>query len=192
MVKGFPMKFRCVIFWGAFMMAVVGCEQKPGLTGRDSSGGGTAPTSPNPEKPTDPNSDAKKVEKMGLLQFQPPTQVPEEFLNVQRLVFSDEDQAWFSFIYDAKTDGSFFFLTNQVTLKLDCKSSSETYKYDVVWQEIQETKRIALEHFKPNVTEYIFKSNKRYVLSYVLQDLKKDFPGCKSATLKFATFQKQF
>lgn len=143
------------------------------------------------QKP-DPKS-GKYIEKIQALQVQYPTQDEKEFLNSMELPFNGEEKALYSFSYAPDTNGSLYFSMAHTRLLLhSCSKPVErTVKVRVYWQEVKNDKRQVLDTFKGSIHEFLFSGGKRYILSYVLMDLK-EFSDCKSATLKFASFLKNY
>lgn len=161
------------------------------MTARDNPDAPTGGKGPNQGKP-DPNQ-GKLLEKVKALQLQRPTLNEADFLNLMDLDFNGEDRALFSFSYAPEENGSLFFSRDQVRLYLkDCtKSTEREAKIQVYWQEVQGDKRRIVGVFKDSIHEFEFTSGNKYILSYVLMDLK-EFADCKSATLKFAAFLKNY
>ncbi|MBK9321899.1 MAG: hypothetical protein IPM97_02885 [Bdellovibrionaceae bacterium] len=162
----------------------VAIDIRDGRGGKDGGGKG--------EKPGP--GEVKKVESIQLLNLQKPTTDPALYSNVMSLEFDSSDQAWFSFLYTPKGAGSLFFTVAQTQLTLDCANSGpRSFARDVVWQEVlKDGTRKVLKRFVGSITEYEFQASKTYILSYVLENLKKDFSDCKKATLKFAAFPKNY
>ncbi|HEY8271394.1 MAG TPA: hypothetical protein VIG33_10945 [Pseudobdellovibrionaceae bacterium] len=135
----------------------------------------------------------KIVEKFKALQFQKPTQEEAEFLNSMELDLTAGDRAFFSFSYAPDEEGTFYFSLAQARLHLQgCKKAPDrSYKMRIFWQQIQGKKRVIVKEFSPNIESFDFRAGNKYILSYALMDLK-EFSDCQSATLKFASFLKNY
>jgi hypothetical protein len=187
------MKLKNLLLVSFLALPFMACSSgKTTLQAQPPAGGG------KPGKPDDNNKPTpdtgKKVEDIQPLVLQKPTMNPDEYRNVMKLEFADNDQAWFSFGLAATSDSSLFFSTAQMKLTPEgcTKPIERTVTFDVIWQEVQSGKRVVLKRFADSITEYPYQAKKTYILSYVLSDLKKDFADCKGATLKFASHGKKF
>jgi hypothetical protein len=146
----------------------------------------------DPSKKPDPIP-AKVVEKIQALYLQEPTHVEADFLNVMDLDLTTGDRALFSFSYAPGEDGILYFTFAQARLHLhECtKSPDRSYQLRIFWRQAQGNKYVILKEFSPNIDSFEFKAGGQYRLSYALMDLK-EFSDCKSATLKFASFLKNY
>ncbi len=174
----------------AMSLLLISCGKPVTVSARDESGGkqgGGQNEKPEP-------GDVKKIENIQPLIFQKPVLDPALFSNVMGLEIDGYDQAWFSFLYTPTDTGSLFFTVAQTHLTLDCANSEpRSFVRDVVWQEVsKDGTRKVLKRFSDSITEYEFQAGKAYILSYVLENLKKNFSDCKKVTLKFAAFPKNY
>jgi len=157
----------------------------------------------NPGKKTDPGKkpdpidknpvEGKDIEKTAALQTQKPTQDEASFLNIMTIEFNGEGRAFFTFAYAPSDDGSLFFALDQARIHMNgcTKPQDRTVDFAVYWYVMKDTKRVLDSIFEPSITEFYFVEKKKYLLSYVLTDLKQ-FADCKSVTLKFASFRKDY
>ncbi|MGZ3796707.1 MAG: hypothetical protein ACXWRE_07305 [Pseudobdellovibrionaceae bacterium] len=166
------------------MACGVGNPSKTARDWGDRAGGGD-----NSRKP----DEGKTVEKIKALQFQKPTQEEAEFLNIMDLDLTTGERAFFSFSYAPEDNGTFFFSLAQARLHLlGCsKTPDRKYKMQILWQQVQPKGRVIVKQFSPNIDSFDFKAGGKYILSYVLTDLK-EFSDCHGATLKFASFLKNY
>ena len=165
---------------------------QPTKAARDN-GGGIGKASDPTTKPDPITTPAKVNEKMKVLQLQKPTQIEDEFLNVMDLDVTGAERALFSFSYAPDDSGTLFFTLAQARLHLQgcTKAPDRTYSARIFWQQVVGDKRVIVKEFTPNVDTFDFKKGQSYILSYALMDLK-EFSDCKSATLKFASFLKNY
>lgn len=168
--------------------SLVGCNNSNFKEARDNGGG--KKTDP---KPVVKPSPGKIVEDFATLKFQRPNPDVNDYLNVMNLPVSEGDRAYFSFSYAPGDDGTFYFTLDQVRLfPKDCtKAADRSYKMEVYWQRIQGNQRVLVKQFNPNIDDFDFQRGNKYILTYALVDLK-DFADCKSVTLKFASFLKNY
>lgn len=184
---------RCIQFLLVLglLASLSGCDNGKSKAARDNGAGdqqhGNNPNSPKP-------SPVKIVEGTQDLIFQRPTQDESEFKNIMNLAVTEGERAYFSFKYAPDEDGTFYFTLDQVRLfPKDCKNTStdRRYKMEVYWQRIQGNQRVVVKKFSPNIDDFDYQRGNKYVLTYALMDLK-EFADCKSVTLKFASFQKNY
>lgn len=181
------MRFIKFILVLGLLASLSACDSSKSKMARDN-GADEKPDTPSP-KP----SPAKIVEGTQDLLFQRPTQEESEFKNIMNLAVAEGERAYFSFKYAPDEDGTFYFTLDQVRLfPKDCTSTADRrYTMEVYWQRIQGNQRVVLKKFSPNIDDFDYQRGNKYVLTYALMDLKQ-FADCKSVTLKFATFQKNY
>lgn len=173
----------------AMLLAALGaCSGAQNKTARDG-GGHTGNNAPTESKPVT----GKVIEKIQNLQFQKPTHDESQYLNVMNIDFTGGDRAYYTFLYAPGDDGTFYFTLDQARLLLqDCtKDVSRSYTMEVYWQRAQGGQRVLVKRFNPSIDDFQFQRGNTYYLTYALMDLKQ-FSDCKSATLKFATFMKNY
>lgn len=180
--------FVAMVLVGTAVFSLAGCNHDDTLTANPTAG--PTPNTGQEEKP-DP---AKVVEKKRGLVLQKPTLTESEFTNVMQLVFGDAEKASFAFTYAPDKTGSLFFTNAQSKLSLEecTESTKRKLKYNIFWQEDTGTTRTNLKAYTPDITEYPFVAGKKYLLRFVLLDLKGEAADCKSATLKFAVFAQNY
>jgi hypothetical protein len=166
-----------------------GCDTgHESLEGRQSGGG------PDDGKQGDEKPKPVIVEALRPLLLQKPTLSEEHFLNVMQLKFGEADQAAFTFTFAPLRDGSLYFTNIQSRLHLEgcTKDAERVATFNVVWQEDLGTSRKRLKDFGADITEYLYEKGKKYMLTYALVNLKGELADCKSATLKFAAFDRNY
>lgn len=133
-------------------------------------------------------------EKLIALILQVPTTVESEFLNVMDLDLTNAEKALFSFSYAPEKNGVLYFSLAQSRLHIQGCANNEERDFDanVFWYEVTGNKRVFLKKLDHDITAFQFSGGKRYILSYALLDLKKDFSDCKAANLKFAAFLQDY
>lgn len=181
------MKLTKFVFITGLLLSLVACDNNTMKEARENGGG------KGPDKPVTKPTPGKIVEDFATLKFQRPTQDVNEFLNVMNLPVSEGDRAYFSFSYAPGEDGTFYFTLDQVRLyPKDCSNPVDrSYKMEVHWQRIQGNERVKVKQFNPNIDDFDFQRGNKYILTYALMDLK-EFADCKSVTLKFASFLKNY
>lgn len=182
------MKFLKYVLVSGLLLSLAACDNGTSKVARENGGGGKDP------KPVVKPTPSKIVEDFATLKFQRPTEVETDFLNVMNLPVSEGDRAYFSFTYAPGDDGTFYFTLAQVRLlPKDCtKPVDRSYKMEIYWQRVQGNQRVLVKQFNPNIDDFDFQRGNKYILTYALMDLKKEFADCKSVTLKFASFLKNY
>jgi hypothetical protein len=189
------MKFLFVA--AAFVFGLSACNTNISpKAGRDL--GGNPAKQEDPAKKPDPADTAipvvgKDLEKTAALQTQKPTSLEAEFMNIMTLEFKGEERAFFTFAYAPADEGSLYFSLDQARMHMNgcTKPEDRTADFAIYWYEVKGGKRVLVSVFEPNITEFYFMPKRKFLLSYVLTDLKQ-FADCKSVTLKFASFRKDY
>lgn len=175
------------LFAITFVIGLLGaCSPQTSLSAREN-GDATDPDKGSNSPKPDIN------EKIRVLEFQSPTTDEADFLNSMELDVTEYDQAYFTFSHAPDENNSFYFTLAQTRLHLKSCTKSEDRKLTVriVWQEVQNNKRVIIKEFSPNITEFEFKKGRKYYLTYALTNLK-ELADCKSAKLTFASFLKNY
>ncbi|MBC7371220.1 MAG: hypothetical protein H7326_06630 [Bdellovibrionaceae bacterium] len=146
---------------------------------------------PETRKDGKPDPDGlDKEEDFKTLSLQDSTGDVEKYENVMNLDLTKHAQAWFSFTFSPKTDGFLFFNIKNLKLTLKCTGEgSKIFSRRVFWQEYSSSTRRVISEMVQSKASFEFEAGKNYVLSYVLTDVRKDFPKCQNATVRMAIFE---